>query len=153
MRENYNSETGCYKDKIVEDNDIFSLELLFFQEKNQIVNFCSSLLSYISTQEGIDFIFGKYDDDVDCRDLPNPDEAALQAVTIGLLTSVNYLDISIVRYNTLLVRQSKGLVNFSLQPNRDIIVANIFSTMSSYYLLKGAYGIYLRDKDQPVFGI
>lgn len=153
MREHYNHETGYYKDKKVSECDFNQLELLFFQQRNQILNLCSSTISYISTQEGIDLIFGRYDDDVDCRDLPNPDVAALQSVSLGLLASINYLDISIDRYEMLLKRQAKGEITFSLQPNRDIIVANIFNVLSSYYLLSGAIGIYFRDINQPVFGI
>ena len=53
----------------------------------------------------------------------------------------------------LLERSNNGDYKYSLDPNRKINMANLLGIVANSYSLSAIEEIYLREKDQPIFGI
>lgn len=56
-------------------------------------------------------------------------------------------------YGNLVEKFNNGEIDFSLSPDEDINLGNIFGVISYMYLLRGAMAIYERDLSLPVFGL
>ena len=80
-------------------------------------------------------------------------ETALQAVYMFFATQLIFTRIAIVRYNILYEEKERGEIDYSLEPNINIIRSNIVSIISLLYLIAGAEGVYERDNGQTIFGV
>lgn len=131
--------------------DIKSLELL----KLQILMIYITIYAYgvlnVATIQGIQLIYGKYNGEY--TDEIRADETALQAVYIFFAIQLILTRIAIVRYNILYEKKEKGEIDYSLEPNINIIKSNILSIISLLYLIAGAEGVYERDNGQTIFGV
>ena len=111
----------------------------------------SDFLSYLSTIEGIQLIYSKYDSSI--SNIYNPDITALQSLYAAIVARLMIANVAFTKYDILIDKFNNGEINFSLQPNVDINIANILSIMGYMYALRGTQGIYDRDITQPVFGV
>jgi len=68
-------------------------------------------------------------------------------------TQLIFTRIAIVRYNILYEEKERGEIDYSLEPNINIIRSNIVSIISLLYLIAGAEGVYERDNGQTIFGV
>ena len=112
------------------DEDVETLRLLDLQLYGNLVFIVSDVLSYISTIESIDLVYSKYEN-----------------------TSENLPDPGFARYGHLVEKFNNGEIDFSLSPDEDINLGNIFGMISYMYFLRGVMGIYERDLSLPVFGL
>ncbi|SFC13465.1 hypothetical protein [Clostridium uliginosum] len=135
------------------EEDIEKLRLLDIQRRAQIISIYASILSYMSTIEGIELIYSKYTNNSNSNNVPNPDIPALQSVYLGLITRSIFTEIGVNKYNMLYEKYINGKITYSLKPNIDINIGNMLGIISSYYTLRGTKGIYDRDINQPIFGI
>ena len=135
----------------ISPEDIGNLELLNTQKTAQIMFIYSDILSYISTLEGIELIYSKYNNNEQA--MFNPDIPALQSAYLALFGKVIITEVGFTRYNHQLEKFINGQINYSLEPNVNINIGNSLGLISYLYLLSGAQGIYQRDLSQPVFGI
>lgn len=133
------------------ESDIRSLKLLDEQLRAQTMFIYSDFLSYLSTIEGIQLIYSKYDSSI--SNIYNPDITALQSLYAAIVARLMIANVAFTKYDILIDKFNNGEINFSLQPNVDINIANILSIMGYMYALRGAQGIYDRDITQPVFGV
>ena len=129
-----------------------SLKLLDEQLRAQTMFIYSDFLSYLATIEGIQLIYSKYDSSISSN-IYNPDITALQSVYAAIVARLMIADVAFTKYDILINRFNNGEIDFSLQPNVDINIANILSLMGYMYALRGTQGIYERDITQPVFGV
>lgn len=132
-------------------NDLESLRLLDVQINAILISIVASLLAYLATIESVDIIINEYRENPIVE--PNPDIPALQSVSLGLVSSILLTNIGFTKYNILSERSSRGEIDYSLEPNININFSNVFGIISYLYALSGAQGIYLRDLNQPIFGI
>ena len=149
----YNENTKTNSAKNFTEDDIELLRLLDTQKCAQTISIYANILSYISTLEGIELIYSKYNKGVNSNELPNPDIPALQSVYLGLISKSMTTEIGFIKYNKLYKKYINGEITYSLRPNIDINLGNIFGLISLYYTLNGTKGIYKRNIDQPIFGI
>lgn len=133
------------------ESDIRSLKLLYEQLRAQTMFIYSDFLSYLSTIEGIQLIYSKYDSSI--SNIYNPDITALQSLYAAIVARLMIANVAFTKYDILIDKFNNGEINFSLQPNVDINIANILSIMGYMYALRGTQGIYDRDITQPVFGV
>ena len=56
-------------------------------------------------------------------------------------------------YGNLVDKFNNVEIDFSLSPDEDINLGNIFGMISYMYFLRGVMGIYERDLSLPVFGL
>lgn len=145
----YNS---YYSNFNMKESDKNTLKLLNIQKLAVSMNISSDLLSYISTNESIQLVYNKYLDNP--LSTPNPDIPALQSAYLSYLARIILAQIAFSRYNTLYEQSltDEG-INFSLTPNININIGNVFGIISYYYILQGTKGIYDRDLNNPIFGI
>lgn len=133
------------------ESDIENLKLLYEQLRAQTMFIYSDFLSYLSTIEGIQLIYSKYDSSI--SNIYNPDITALQSLYAAIVARLMIANVAFTKYDILIDKFNNGEINFSLQPNVDINIANILSIMGYMYALRGTQGIYDRDITQPVFGV
>ena len=111
----------------------------------------SDVLSYISTIEIINLVYSKYENT--SENLPDPDVPALQSAYLAVIARSILFDVGFARYGHLVDKFNNGEIDFSLSPDEDINLGNIFGVISYMYLLRGAMAIYERDLSLPVFGL
>ncbi|WP_051540127.1 hypothetical protein [Clostridium ihumii] len=133
------------------DFDLKSLELLNIQKNMGLLAIYADILSYISTLESIDLVYAQYDSNA--KNVHNPDIPALQAAYIFMFTRIVFTQIGFTKYDMLLERSNNGDYKYSLDPNRKINMANLLGIVANSYSLSAIEEIYLREKDQPIFGI
>ena len=133
------------------ESDIRSLKLLDEQLRAQTMFIYSDFLSYLATIEGIQLIYSKYDSSI--SNIYNPDITALQSLYAAIVARLMIANVAFTKYDIFIDKFNNGEINFSLQPNVDINIANILSIMGYMYALRGTQGIYDRDITQPVFGV
>lgn len=146
---NYDNKQNIYSQ--LSENDKEELHLLGIQHFADVICIISDILSYISTLESIQLVYSKYDDTQD--EVANPDIPAVKAAILLLFARLFYSQIGVIRYDHLYERKMNGEYNYSLKPNVDINIANIFKTIGSFYGLIAAIEIYNRDTQQPILGI
>lgn len=133
------------------EDDKEELYLLNIQKFADIIFIVSDVISYISTKESIDLIYSKYGFIPDR--IPNPDVSAIQSIVLTLAARLIYTQIGFIRYEHLYDKKINGELEYSLKPNVDINISNIFRTVGNFYGLMAAIEIYNRDMGQPIFGI
>lgn len=133
------------------DFDLKSLELLNIQKNMGLLAIYADILSYISTLESIDLIYARYDENA--KNIPNPDIPILQSAYISIFIRIIFTQIGFTKYDMLLERSNNGDYKYSLDPNRKINMANLLGIVANSYSLSAIEEIYLREKDQPIFGI
>lgn len=146
-----NQESFHINGKEVSNNDFRKLQLLNLQLSALRISILSDLYAYESTLDGIRLVYNKYLDTPITT--PNPDVLAIQSIALGFIAKIIITSIGFARYEELTKQASRGEIDFSLQPNVNINIANILSSIGYVYSLNGAQGIYERDITQPVFGI
>lgn len=146
----YNKENSNNSNNMSPE-DIETLELLNIQKAAQIMFIYSDVLAYISTLEGIELIYSKYNGNSEA--MFNPDIPAVQSLYIAILAKLTTTQIGFIRYGHLYEKYIKGQIDFSLVPNVNINIGNALGLVSYSYLFAGAKGIYERDLSQPIFGI
>ncbi|WP_294342595.1 hypothetical protein [uncultured Clostridium sp.] len=134
------------------ESDIENLKLLDEQLRAQTMFIYSDFLSYLATIEGIQLIYSKYDPNIP-SDIYNPDITALQSLYVAIIARLMIANVAFTKYDILINKFYNGEIDFSLQPNIDINISNVLSTLGYMYALRGARGIYERDITQPVFGV
>ena len=145
----YNEENIDFES--ITEYDKEEIYLLNIQHSADIIAILSSILSYVSTIEGIELIYNKYDNNK--KRVLNPDIPAVQSMQLLMLSRVMYTAISFLRYQHLYKRKINGDFNFSLEPNVNANISNILRTVGTYYAVIAAIGIYNRDIIQPIIGI
>lgn len=133
------------------DRDKETLNLLHLQLYGNLIFIVSDVLSYISTVESIDLVYSKYDNTSD--NLPDPDVSALESAYLALIAKSILFDVGFTRFGHLVEDFNNGEIDFSLRPDEDINLSNIFGVISYMYALRGVQGIYERDLNLPVFGL
>ena len=131
--------------------DIRTLGLLNLQILMIYITIYAYIILYTSTVQGIELIYSKYNNEH--IDSIQADETALQAVYMVFATQLIFTRIAIVRYNILYEEKERGEIDYSLEPNINIIRSNIVSIISLLYLIAGAEGVYERDNGQTIFGV
>lgn len=131
--------------------DIRTLGLLNLQILMIYITIYAYIILYTSTVQGIELIYSKYNNEH--IDSIQADETALQAVYMFFATQLIFTRIAIVRYNILYEEKERGEIDYSLEPNINIISSNIVSIISLLYLIAGAEGVYERDNGQTIFGV
>lgn len=132
-------------------DDLEYLNLLEIQVNAIMMNLISDILSYISTMESIDLVYGKYYGIKGYN--PNPDAPAVGSAFFAIMAANLFTNISFVRYNSLYGKYINGQFDYSLDPNIQICIGNICNVIAKIYILGGALGIYERDITQPIFGV
>ena len=133
------------------DEDVETLRLLNMQLYGNLVFVVSDVLSYISTIESINLVYSKYENT--SENLPDPDVPALESAYLAVIARSILFDLGFARYGHLVDKFNNGEIDFSLSPDEDINLGNIFGVISYMYLLRGAMAIYERDLSLPVFGL
>lgn len=146
----YNKGADIYYE--MSDADIRTVELLKLQILMIYITIYAYTILYTSTVQGIELIYSKYNNNKDI-DLTQSDKTALQAVYIFFAAQLIFTRIAILRYNILYEEKERGEIDYSLEPNINIIRANIVSIISLLYLIAGAEGVYERDNGQTIFGV
>lgn len=137
-------------DKLTKE-DREDLELLFTQKFALTLFLCSDLTSYRATLLAIQSKLNKYLEEA--IEIDNPDELSLNAALFSLIARAILKNVAFTSYGYLLERSEKGEINFSLEANEIINVANIYGLIASVYALVGTMEIYERDLGQVVFGV
>ena len=119
--------------------DIRTLGLLNLQILMIYITIYAYIILYTSTVQGIELIYSKYN---------NEHIDSIQADETLIFTRI-----AIVRYNILYEEKERGEIDYSLEPNINIIRSNIVSIISLLYLIAGAEGVYERDNGQTIFGV
>lgn len=132
-------------------DDLEHLNLLEIQANAAIMYLISDFLSYISTIESMELIYNKYDELRGSN--ANPDIPAVGSAFFAIIAAILFSNISFTRYNSLYEKYINGEINYSLDPNIQICIGNVFSVIAKVYILIGALGIYERDITQPIFGV
>ncbi|WP_252250787.1 hypothetical protein [Clostridium sp. ZBS13] len=149
----YNEDTKANNTEKITEEDMELLRLLDIQKGAQTIAIYADILAYISTLEGIDLIYGKYQKGVDVNRLPNPDIPALQSVYLGIIARSMITEIGFLKYDKLYKKYINGEITYSLRPNIDLNIGNVIGLVSSYYTLRGIKAIYKRNIEQPILGI
>lgn len=131
--------------------DIKALELLKLQVLMIYITIYAYIVLNVATIQGIQLIYSKYNNG-DMSSI-RADETSLQAVYMFFATQLIFTRIAIARYNILYEEKEKGEIDYSLEPNINIIKSNILSIISLLYLISGAEGVYERDNGQTIFGV
>ena len=142
-------------------NDIESLKLLNIQIEAIYIGIYAYILLYISTVEGINLIYSKYDINIINDNFKNdrnsssslePDFIAVQSTYMFFIARLMFVYVSFTRYDIIFNKSIIGEFEFSLQPNIYINTANALGLLAALYSILGAEGIYARDNTQAVFG-
>lgn len=138
----------------ISDEDMESLRLLSLQLKAILLDYCGDTLLWNSTVQGIQYILEKYDriNDNEHTSTLAPYVLALQSAYAFLAAKLILINISFTRFNIVSKKKAEGTFKYSLQPNIDINIANALNLIVSYYFIRAAQGIVMRDNVQPVFG-
>lgn len=137
-------------DDYFSEDDKNELHLLNIQRVADIINIASDIFSYISTLESIELVYSKYDN---AEKTANPDIPAVQSAVFATLGRFLYTQIGFIRYDHLYNKKVNGQYNYSLKPNIDINISNIFRLVGTFYSIIAAFEIYYRDLGQPILGI
>ncbi|MGG7175957.1 hypothetical protein ACQPU1_00085 [Clostridium paraputrificum] len=151
MKHNSNESSNNFKNYNISSDDMEELRLLNIQLGADIIAIISDILSYTSTRQSIDLVYSKYNGEP--GDVTMPDVTALESLYVGLIARFIYTEISFIRYDHLYEKYMNGEIEYSLQPDLDIINGNMLRNIGVFYSIRGAWGIYDRDTNQPVFGI
>lgn len=130
------------------EDDIEELELLKIELISAILFIAGDVLFYIATTEGIEEIYSDYiGEEYDI----NPDIAIIQSEIFYLIARGLLTYVAIKRYNSLYEQYTNGEIEFSLVPDVQFIIGNIFGFIGYYYEFLAAIGIYERNINEPVF--
>ena len=157
MKNSNNNDKNKDKDNNINNinnmsqEDIESLELLNIQKIAQIMFIYSDILAYISTLEGIQLIYSKYNSN--SENMFNPDIPAVQSAYIAILAKSIITQIGFTRFSHIYEKYINGEIDYSINPNININIGNVLGLISYSYLLVGVKGIYERDLSQPIFGV
>ena len=151
MKDSNNNDKYNKENINMSQEDIEALELLNIQKIAQIMFIYSDILSYISTLEGIELIYNKYNNNSET--IFNPDIPAVQSAYIAILAKSIITQVGFIRFNHLYKKYINGEIDYSIKPNININIGNIIGLVSYSYLLSGVKGIYERDLSQPIFGV
>lgn len=135
----------------ISSEDKESIRLLNDQLGACIVGTLAYLFLYESTYEGIELIFKKYSGEEIYT--TEPDILSLESTYLFLIERLIFANVAFTRFNIVYNKAINGQFNFSIKPNVDICIANIFNIIADIYFIIGAQGIYDRDRLQPIFGI
>lgn len=151
---NVNNEntSNDYTSYNISDADLESLKLLNEQLVATKISFIVGILFYQASTDGIKLVLEKYTKE-HTVDRSNIDVTVIKALYLALIQNLIITNVALTRYNIELEKLKEGKIDYSLQPNEDINVANALSLLSSYYGIKGAEGIYARNNNQPIFGL
>lgn len=143
--------------KEINYDDLQSLRLLSIQIEGIKIGVIAYILLFISSMEGVNLIYSKYDTESATEEKNNaraqPDFIALQATYIFLIERLIFIYVALTRYDIVYSKSLVGEFLYSLEPNIFINTANILSLIADLYFILGAEGIYARDNVQPVFGV
>lgn len=132
-------------------DDLEYLNLLEIQVNAVMMNLASDILSYASTIESIELIYNRY---YGTRgNNPNPDIPAVGSAFFAIMAAGLFSNISITKYNILYENYINGQIDYSLDPDIQICIGNIYNVIAKVYILIGILGIYQRDITQPIFGV
>ncbi len=148
-----NNNSNFSNDYEMSEFDIKSLKLLQLQILIIFINIYANFILYISSLQGIELIYSKYNGNNDYEYKISPDKTALEGLYIFFTTQLVIANIAITKYNMLYERKQKGEISYSLEPNVNIVIANIINIISNVYLVTGAEGIYARENNQPIIGV
>ena len=136
---------------IMTKEDKYKLDLLYTQLMAQYLFLIARFYLFESTFESIDIIYNKYNNLMDR--IPNPDIPAVKASYIYFIGQLIVTQVGFERFNQIYTKYINGEIDYSIQPDIDINIANILSIIADYYYIVASEGIYDRDLDQPIFGI
>lgn len=135
----------------ISNEDKESLRLLNDQLVACVIAIIAYLLFYQSTYEGIELILNKYRGE-ETKNI-EPDVLSVESAYLFLIARLIFTNIAATRYNIVYNRAINGDINFSIEPNWNILTGNIFDMIADVYFIIGAEGIYHRDVSQPIFGM
>lgn len=131
--------------------DMLNIQLLNFQLVGVTLSLYANTLLYEAYTKSYDLIYNK--ENVTSEDKLQIDTIILKALYAFLTSALISAQIANTRYKVISDKINKGEVNFSIQPNVDLFIANVLNVTANIYYIKGAKGIYDRDNIQPIFGI
>lgn len=130
------------------EDDMEELELLKIELISAILFIAGDVLFYIATTEGIEEIYSDY---IGEEYNVNPDIAIIQSEIFYLIARGTLTYVAIKRYNSLYEKYMNGEIEYSLVPDVQFIIGNIFGFIGYYYEFLAAIGIYDRNINEPVF--
>lgn len=133
------------------NDDKESVILLNNQISGVLIGIYAYIILYMSTMEGIDVIYSKYNGHE--KDNLQADELAVISTYLFLIERSILAKVAFTRYDIIYNKFIRGEFEYSLKPNMEINLANVLGIISEILFVLGAEGIYARDNNQPVFGI
>ena len=135
------------------ESDIETLLLLRIQILNIYITIYAYIVLYASALQGIELIYNKYINNTANASASTADGTGLQSIYMLFLSQLISTKVAVSRYNILYKEKQNGKFNYSLEPNRYIIISNLISIISYIFLIIGAQGIYARDAGQTILGV
>ena len=109
------------------------LELLNYQLIAALIMLYSDTILYRAIYE------------LNTEDIRQSTRSRIEAQAYGLISRIIFFMVDVTRYNNLYERYINGEIEYSLQPNIDINIGDIFGILSFQYALSGDWGIYAND--------
>ena len=131
--------------------DMLNIQLLNFQLVGVTLSLYANALLYEAYIKSYDLIYNK--ENVTREDKLQIDTIILKALYAFLASALISAQIANIRYGVVSDKINKGEVNYSIQPNIDLFIANVLNVTANIYYIKGTKGLYDRDNIQPIFGI
>lgn len=138
------------EEKIIDG--IYKLNLLSIQQLASMLAVISDMISYYAVLEGKQVIEDNYFNNKTGIN-PMPDRTALQSLYLYLIAKILFTSVGFSRYEFLRQKKINGQFEYSIKPNMDINIGNIFGLIGLLFLIRGAEEIYQRDDIQPIFGV
>lgn len=130
------------------DKESEKLQLLAVQQLVIILNIYGQVLLYKAALLGVELVETHFTN----NELQiEADTLVKQAVYIFLITGLLSAQLAMINYNLAYEDINNG-ADYSIQPNIDLITANVLNVTAAIYYIKAANGLYDRDNLQPIFG-
>lgn len=106
------------------------------------------MLLYKSTLLGVEFVKTHFTNN---ELIVQADDLVKQAVNIFFVAGLISAQLAMINYNIAYEDINNG-ADYSIQPNIDLITANVLNVTAGIYYIKAANGLYDRDSLQPILG-
>ena len=131
------------------DKEKLKLQILSVQQLSIALNIYGQILSYQSTVLGVEFVQTHFTKN---KILIKADSLVKQANYIFFIAALIAFQLSIINYDISYNDIQEG-ANYSIQPNIDLITANILNLTAEIYYIKAINGLYDRDTLRSIYGL
>lgn len=143
-----NNRNNKKKSSYYNDKESNKLQLLAAQQLTIILNIYGQVLLYKSTLLGVEFVKTHFTNN---ELIVQADGLVKQAVNIFFIAGLILAQLAIINYN-ISYEDIRNGSNYSIQPNIDLLTANILNITAGIYYIKAANGLYDRDSLQAILG-